>query len=257
MEVRDEGPSTDGAPILSVRLGNPRGPGFLLLAAKHGVEWENPYGMLLTLERLARGEVIDLGRLHVVAVPLLNPFGYRSGVRHNANGVDLNRQLRKDWESFRGWSDEVIEPWTFDFKRFTRGAEPEAAIEARLRAEPNLACAIDAHAMAGGPVLCGSEPRAAVLHELAAKVLQELQDRYLIRYLSDAAPRQLTLHRYPGQPGSDEGDLFRRSVPPGPYFDLFYENVGQLPDVHATVMQTDLAVGLNLATIRHIAASLG
>jgi hypothetical protein len=61
---------------------------------------------------------------------------------------------------------------------------------------------------------------------------------------------------YPGQPGADEGDLFRRSVPYSPCFDLFYENVGQMPDVHATVMQTDFAVEMNLATLRHIAASV-
>ncbi len=256
-EVRDEGSATDGSPILSVRFGNPDGPCFLLMSVKHGVEWENAYGMLVTLEHLARGGIIDLERFQIVAVPVLNPFGYANGVRHNANGVDLNRQLRPDWETFRGWSDDVLEPWTFDFKGFARGAEPEAAIEARLRAEPNVACTIDAHAMAGAPVLFGAGPRAEVLHELAAKLLEEQKDRYLVRYLADARPRQLTLELYPGQPGDDEPDgLFHRKVKPAPCFELTYENVGQMPDVHATVMQTDFAAGLNLTAVRHIAQHL-
>jgi hypothetical protein len=62
---------------------------------------------------------------------------------------------------------------------------------------------------------------------------------------------------YPGQPGDDEpGGMFRRTVSPSPYYDLYYENVGQFPDVHATVMQTDLAAGINLMTIRHIAEAV-
>ena len=125
VEVRNEGPSSEETPILSVRFGNPDGPRFLLLAGKHGSEWENVYGILITIEQLLGGDVIDLEQVCVVAVPLLNPYGYRNGTRLNANGVDLNRQLRKDWDTFRGWTDEVIEPWTFDFKGTARGDEPE------------------------------------------------------------------------------------------------------------------------------------
>ncbi len=254
VEVRDEGRATDGSPVLSVRFGNPKGACFLLVSVKHGVEWENAYGTLVTLEQLLRGGIIDLERFRVVAVPVLNPFGYANGVRHNANGVDLNRQLRPDWETFRGWSDDVLEPWTFDFKGFARASEPEAAIEARLRSEPDLVCAIDAHAMAGAPVLFGAGPRAEVLHGLASELRETLRNRYIIRYLPDRAPRQLTLELYPGQQGVDEpGELFHRKVRPAPWFDITYENVGQLPDVHGTVMQTDFAAEVNLAAIHHIA----
>jgi len=66
--------------------------------------------MLITIEQLLKADVIDLDQICVVAVPMLNPYGYRNGARLNANGVDLNRQLRKDWKTFRGWTDEVIEP---------------------------------------------------------------------------------------------------------------------------------------------------
>lgn len=102
VEVRNEGPSSEETPILSVRFGNPDGPRFVLLAGKHGSEWENVYGMLITIEQLLEGDVIDFEQVCVVAVPLLNPYGYRNGTRLNANGVDLNRQLRKDWDTFRG-----------------------------------------------------------------------------------------------------------------------------------------------------------
>ena len=95
VEVHNEGPSSEKTPIFSVRFGNPDGPRFLLLAGKHGSEWENVYGMLITIEQLLDGDVIDLEQFCVVAVPMLNPYGYRNGTRLNAHGVDLNRQLRQ------------------------------------------------------------------------------------------------------------------------------------------------------------------
>ncbi len=257
VEVRDEGPSSTNAPILSVRFGNPRGPRFLLVAGKHGSEWENVYGMLATIERLLTGEVVDLDRFGVVAVPLLNPIGYRSGTRHNAGGVDLNRQLRTDWKTFRGWTDEVTEPWTFDFKGTARGAEPEAKIETRLLAEPNLVCFLDAHAMAGGPILGGAGPSAQVVRRISREIVDSLRNRYLIRYLTDAAPRQLTLEHHPAQKSAaGSAGPWKRTVGRAPFYKLFYENVGQLPDVHATVMQTDLAAEINLTVVRVIAESL-
>ena len=257
VEVRDEGPSSEKTPILSVRFGNADGPRFLLLAGKHGNEWENVYGMLITIEQLLTGEGIDLERFCVVAVPMLNPFGYRNGTRLNANGVDLNRQLRRDWQTFRGWTDEVIEPWTFDFKGTARGGEPEAKIEARLLAEPNLVCAVDAHSMTGGPILGGSGPNAKVVRAAALEIVANLKNRYLIRYLTDAVPRQLTLERHPAQRVRDDPNgMFTRTVRKSPVYHLYYENVGQLPDVHATVMQTDLAAEINLTIVRRIAQSL-
>jgi hypothetical protein len=163
--------------------------------------------------------------------------------------VDLNRNLRQDWGEFRGWSDEVLEPWTFDFKGSARGSEPEAQIEERLRGEPNRICCIDAHAMAGAPILGGSGPSADVLRSLGERVVENLRNRYLIRYLTDAAPRQLTLESHPGSADAKE---------PGksPAYEIWYENVGQLPDVHATVLQTDLAAEVNLTAMRCIAESL-
>jgi hypothetical protein len=148
--------------------------------------------------------VIDLEQVCVVAVPMLNPYGYRNGTRLNANGVDLSRQLRKDWNTFRSWTDEVIEPWTFDFKGTARGDEPEAKIEARLLAEPNLICAVDAHAMTGGPVLGGSGPNENVVRAIARETVAKLKSRYLIRYLTDAAPRQLCRGHFPMSDGRCE-----------------------------------------------------
>ncbi len=249
VEVRDEGPTSDGTPFLSVRFGNEQGPRLLLVTVKHGVEWENAHGMLVTLERLLTGEVIDLERFCVVAVPLLNPFGYRHACRHNANGVDLNRQLRSDWERFRGWADEVLEPWSFDFKGTVRGGESEAAIEARLRAEPNLLAFLDCHGMAGAPILGGSGPNPEVVRELSERIVANLRDRYLARYLADPGPRQLTLESYPGKDGAEEATE-------SPFYNLWYENVCQLPDVHATVMQTDFAAEANLTVLRCIAESV-
>lgn len=257
LEVRDEGPSSDGTPVLSVRMGNPHGPKFFLMAAKHGTEWENVYGLLNTLEILARQDVLDLKRFGIIAIPLLNPFGYRHGTRQNANGVDLNRQLRKDWDTFRGWADEVLEPWTFDFKGSRRGGEPEAAIEARLRAEPGMLCVLDAHGMATSTVFGGSGPNVDVIRGIGHSVNQTLKNRYLIRCLTESQPRQLALDRHPGQTGDEDPHTpFTRRVDAAPYYDLYYENICQLPDVHATVLQTEFATEMNLSILRQIAASV-
>ena len=249
VEVRDEGPSSEGTPILSLRFGNDQGPRFQLVSVKHGMEWENVYGTLATIEELLRGDVLDLERFCVVAIPLLNPFGYRNGCRHNANGVDLNRNLYRNWDRFRGWTDEVNEPWIFDYKGPARGSEPEAQIELRLRDEPNRLCYLDAHMMAGAPILGGSGPHPEVLIRLGQQIAANLKNRYLIRYLDDPSPRQLALESYPGQPGAEE---------PGqsPVYTIWYENIGQLPDVHATVLQTDLAAEINLTAMRCIAESV-
>lgn len=249
VEIREEGQSSEDSPVLSVRFGNENGPRFQLVSVKHGMEWENAYGTLVTLEHLLRGEVLDLERFCVVAIPVLNPFGYRHGCRHNAHGVDLNRQLYRNWEKFRGWSDEVVEPWTFDFKGDRRGGEPEAEIEDRLRHEPNRVCYIDAHGMAGAPILGGSGPRPEVFHEFCGRIVANLKDRYLVRYLDDATPRQFTLEAYPGKPGGEEAGE-------SPVYSIWYENLCQLPDVHATVMQTDFAAEVNLTVMRAVAEAV-
>jgi hypothetical protein len=67
----------------------------------------------------------------------------------------------------------------------------------------------------------------------------------------------MTLETHPAQRQTDDvGSPFKRSVERAPVYRLYYENVGQLPDVHATVMQTDLAAEINLTILRHIAQSL-
>ena len=249
VEIREEGKSSEDTPLLSVRFGNEQGPRFQLVSVKHGMEWENAYGSLVTLEHLLRGEVLDLERFCVAAIPLLNPFGYRNGCRHNAHGVDLNRQLYRNWDSFRGWSDEVIEPWTFDFKGCQRGSEPESVIEDRLRHEPNRVCYIDSHGMAGAPILGGSGPRPEVFAKFCARLVANLKNRYLVRYLDDASPSQFGLASYPGAPGGE-------AVGEAPVYSIWYENLCQLPDVHATVMQTDFAAEANLTIMRVVSESL-
>ena len=47
-----------------------------------------------------------------------------------------------------------------------------------------------------------------------------------------------------------------RSIRRGAYYRITYENVGQMPDVHATVLQTDLAAEVNLTALRRIAESV-
>jgi hypothetical protein len=255
VEVRDEGAGSGGRPILSLRFGNSDGPRFLLTSVKHGTEWENGYGMLLTLESLIRGELIDLERFGVVCVPLLNPFGYERGCRQNANGVDINRQLRKDWDDFRGWTDEVIEPWTFDFKGHAFASEPEAVIEQRLLQEGDLYCRLDAHSMANGTLFAGKAPDPGPVFAIGEIFAENFKDRYLLRGLCQQEVKQMALDQYPVAGANDDRGMFSRGVGESPYYDLLYESVGQLPDVHATLMQTDFTVELIRTIIQTVAAA--
>jgi len=103
--------------------------------------------------------------------------------------------------------------------------------------------------MAGAPILGGSGPDPEVIRGFCEQVVENLKDRYLIRYLTDASPRQLTLEAYPGKDGeSHAGEASRYAI--------WYENVGQLPDVHATVLQTELAAEINLTAMRCVAESV-
>ncbi len=151
IRFQEEGPACGEYKIYSLNLGRPGAPLYFLYAATHGSEWEPGYGLLTFARRVAQGrlrDVIDLEKVSIKIVPLLNPSGYDLVQRHNAHGVDLNRQGDYRWEAFRGTDsnkDGVYGPKDYDWKGDSPFCEPEAkTYQSIVRAE-NMYCLLDYH----------------------------------------------------------------------------------------------------------------
>jgi hypothetical protein len=87
------GRSVRGRPIQAYRLGTARlARRMLVIGSIHGNEEE---GLEVTRRLISRA------RMHGASlwvVPSLNPDGLAAGTRHNARGVDLNRNFPSEWE---------------------------------------------------------------------------------------------------------------------------------------------------------------
>jgi hypothetical protein len=157
--IREIGRSARGEPLFSVHLGSEDAQARtgVVIAGVHPIEWIGVESCLALLERLAGAE---LGERAVIAVPIVNPDGLlrveeslrarkRRWFRHNARGVDLNRNFDAHWEE-RGWIQRVL-PWIF-----ARGAapasEPEVAAIGFELAERRVDRAVSLHSF-GGAVL--------------------------------------------------------------------------------------------------------
>jgi hypothetical protein len=129
----------------------------VVLAAVHPIEWIGVEVALALLDRLVHA---DLAGRAVVAVPIVNPDGLlrvehnlRAGrrrfVRHNARGVDLNRNFDAGWER-RGLVQRL-----FSFLFSSGGSpasEPEVAAIAHHLAPRRIDRAVSLHSF-GGAVL--------------------------------------------------------------------------------------------------------
>jgi protein MpaA len=90
------GHSWQGRPVVAVEVGNPAGEPVLVVGSIHGNE---PGGIRVAkaLEHL-RPDDLDLW-----IVPDLNPDGAAAGTRHNAHGVDVNRNFPVGWHPMSGF----------------------------------------------------------------------------------------------------------------------------------------------------------
>lgn len=107
------GTSVEGRPIRAVEYGS--GPEItLILAGVHGNETTAiEVAQAFCKEMRWQGALLD-GR-RVVVVPIVNPDGYARKSRHNARGVDLNRNFStRDWGGarFRPGDSPASEPET-------------------------------------------------------------------------------------------------------------------------------------------------
>ncbi len=164
--VEPIGRSVRGEPLFAVHLGSDRigARTSVVLSAVHPIEWIGVEVGLALLERLA-GE--DLADRAVVAVPIVNPDGLlrvehdlRAGrrrfVRHNARGVDLNRNFDASWDR-RGLVQRLL---SFLYSPGAHAAsEPEVAALAHHLAPLRIDRAVSLHSF-GGAVLYPRRRRA-------------------------------------------------------------------------------------------------
>ena len=156
------GQSVEGEPIFALHLGaseeaRPTPRTSVVLSAVHPMEWIGVETHLALLEQLASA---DLGERAIVSVPLVNPDGIlrveanvRAGrrrfVRHNARGVDLNRNFDARW-SQRGILQRLV---PFLWNAGPRAAsEPEVQAVAHHLAHRRVDRALSLHSF-GGAVL--------------------------------------------------------------------------------------------------------
>jgi hypothetical protein len=153
------GRSVRGEPLFALHLGDER-PGArtaVTLSAVHPIEWIGVEAHLALLDQLVDA---DLDGRAVIAVPIVNPDGLlrveshlRAGrrrfVRHNARGVDLNRNFDASWHE-RGLVQRLL---SFIFAPGSRpGSEPEVDALAGHLAARRIDRSVSLHSF-GGVVL--------------------------------------------------------------------------------------------------------
>jgi hypothetical protein len=118
------GRSVRGRPITAFQLGTPRlARRVLVIGCIHGNE---PEGLDVTRRLISRSRAHGAS---LWVVPNLNPDGRASGTRHNARGVDLNRNFPSEWEPLGVSGPHALsEPETRAAVRLIRRLRPAVTI---------------------------------------------------------------------------------------------------------------------------------
>jgi hypothetical protein len=122
------GKSTLGKPIQAFSFGNPKSNNYLLvLGRQHPPEVTGHKALTAFVESLlSEGKDVSSFRkdFQIIVLPLLNPDGVDEGFwRHNAGGVDLNR----DWSAFNQPETRAVRDYLK--KEITEGKKLLAAID--------------------------------------------------------------------------------------------------------------------------------
>ena len=165
------GHSVHGQPIVAVSLGaeelTTRTRTSVIVAGLHPIEWIGVETALSLLEGLVED---DLGGRAIFAVPLANPDGLlhvernlRRGrhrfVRHNAHGVDLNRNFDMQWGQ-KSLAARLI-PWVFKPGSYP-GSEPEVAAIAYALGSRRVDRALSLHSFGGVVLYPSSHSRRSI-----------------------------------------------------------------------------------------------
>ena len=254
IRFQDEGPASGDYRIFSLNLGHPGAPLYFLYAAAHGSEWEPGYGLLTFAKRVAEGrmsDAIDLDKVEIKIVPLLNPSGYDQRRRHNAQGVDLNRQGDHQWEEFTGRDsneDGTWSPGDYDWKGTSPFTEPESqTYKAIVDRATNLYCILDYHGNSSA-----KSNKVAILpatahpdNEYLAMDLQHIANqrlagRHLLRQNDEEDFSQYLLTRV--RMGGNMPYLMNTSA--RDRFGLLIELTAGYAESYGTVLQTDVTCEL-------------
>jgi protein MpaA len=121
------GESVEGRPITAFRRGTRGGTAVLVIGVIHGDE-DAGFEVAEQLRTLPVPDGIDLW-----VVPSVNPDGQAAQIRHNANGVDLNRNFPHDWTP-------IAQPGEWEYSGTGPASEPEtqAFIAFAERINPEL-----------------------------------------------------------------------------------------------------------------------
>lgn len=206
IRFQEEGPACNDYKLYSLNLGREDGPLYFLYAACHGSEWEPGYGLMTFAKRLAQGrlkDVVDLNKVAVKIVPILNPSGYDARKRQNAHGVDCNRQGDYEWDRYQGRdsnNDGAYGPYDYDWKGTSPFSEPETQTYLRIAQSPRLHCILDYHGNSSGannelailPVTAREDNQLRAM-DLQTIVNRRLARRYILMQTDDKdfSPYQL------------------------------------------------------------------
>jgi protein MpaA len=121
------GDSVNSHPIRAYELGNPKAPVTVVaLGAIHG----NETGGTTILTDLRDGARVR--GVHLWIIPRANPDGVLRDDRHNAHGVDLNRNFATRWAPLTGWYYSGPRPWsepeTRALRRFLNDINPDYVV---------------------------------------------------------------------------------------------------------------------------------
>jgi hypothetical protein len=188
--VTEVGRSVRGEPLIAVHLGeanvDARTRTSVIVAGLHPIEWIGVEVCIALLERLARE---DLRGRSLVAFPIANPDGVlevemslrasrRRLVRHNAHGVDLNRNFDAHWEK-KGLGQLLLR------RIYASGShaasEPEVAAIAHALSARRVDRAVSLHSFGGAVLYPSTYSRRPVAdaaeHRLWARHVARVADR--------------------------------------------------------------------------------
>ena len=252
--IEEEGVSSDGSKIYSINAGIQTKPMFLFVATLHGWEWENAYGLLTFAEYIGEhpdDERMRLNDYFIKIIPIANPYGYKNNTRHNANGVDLNRNFNYKWEEFKMQHprQDVAQPWDYDWKGYSPASEPETKILQRIIDSHEIACVVDFHSASSTVLAKPEKPDNAILDLVYAEVVRNLKDRYIrVVWGTPGKHIQLTIDYLTTL--NEDPELINYAANRGLAF--LVETIGNRDETHGLVMHTDLVVEICLATLKVI-----
>ena len=251
LALRNEGPCSDGRDMWSLSLGDPAKPTVYVGASIHGWEWENSYGVLRLAEVLAEQpqvEDLDTGLLHLVLMPIQNPWGHEHFTRQNSRGVDLNRSFDCAWEELPEVQDLPM-PWDYNYRGARPASERETQVIQGIIDRHRPICVIDFHTAHYGLMrpYRGDQDLIDAIH---ANIKARLKDRFLCQRPNFGPFEQVGMEYISKPPAGARPYLIDYAARQASAAAFVIEMSGNRDDVHALVMNTDTVVEICLAAVQ-------